>query len=148
MTVQLDSGAVAAIAECIDHARKVHYLSAEAVGAKIGVDSRGRWAFYKWLDEGRLPVALVTQFEQACRHTAVTRHLARASGHIAAPLLPADSLPQVDLAAAQLALAGAMGVVVEGVYGKRSAQDAVEAVSGAIEVLMGLRHKLAGRGQP
>lgn len=148
MASDLENGLMEAIERCIEHARDAHYLTIEGIAAKMGLVGGARWAFYKWLQEGRIPANRINEFESVCHHTAVTRFLARASGQIAAPLLSPETLPQTDLGAAQVALARSMARVTESVHGALPRADAVRALSDAIEVLHALRHKLAGRAQP
>lgn len=76
---------------CLVKARECKNLSVERVGDLMGLGSH--WSVYKWVESGRLPLALIRPFELACGADFISRFVAHSGGNLLVPH-PAGARPR------------------------------------------------------
>ncbi|WP_103035253.1 hypothetical protein [Castellaniella caeni] len=100
---------IEALRLCKDHALEKRHLSVERIAELMGVTAD---ALYKWLSTGRMPVALLPGYENACGIDLVSRYLATSSGRLVIDM-PTGKRPDADsLQELQMALHKAVGALL------------------------------------
>ena len=69
---------------CYEYAQNTQFVIVDDIAEKMGIKSK--WVLYKWLQNGRLPLTLLIEFEKACGCTLVTEYLADQHGCVLTPL--------------------------------------------------------------
>ena len=133
----------AAIRKCLGHAKRVHYRGVAEIAKLMGVD---KWVLEKWIEHARLPVEEIPCFEMACGCNDLSKCIASIAGYMTIPASTGRFAKAASIAEVHLHVAAAISESVAAEIDPSSADEAVMALSNAIESLAWLRHQLAGKG--
>lgn len=112
---------------CKDHARERLNKSVEGIAADMGLADH--WALYKWLQNGRMPAALIRPYERACGIDYVTRWLASAAGKLLVDIPTGRSLTDADLVGLQTGFSDAMRALTDFYAGRAEAPATLAALT-------------------
>ncbi|MBI2397708.1 MAG: hypothetical protein HYV17_07910 [Xanthomonadales bacterium] len=131
---------------CIEYGREQQQLSVDRIADRMGLPSK--WALYKWMESGSMPVRLLRSFEHACGADFVTRYLAT-SAHLLTVAMPTGRCAAVaDIAALQASCTEAVQALIEFTGGKRTQGETLAALTAAMEALATERGNVERHHQP
>ena len=137
---------MAAVRACLDYAKAGLFRSTADVADAMQTKP-SRDAVYKWTQTGRLPLAEIPAFELACGANCISEYLAAVSGHVLVKAPVAAGLPQIEFARTQCQVAKAMLATATALVDTTYAQDAVDAITVAINSLVAVRYELSAGAQ-
>lgn len=133
---------MAAVHACLDYAKAGLFRSTADVADAMQTKP-SRDAVYKWTQTGRLPLAEIPAFELACGANCISEYLAACSGHLLVKAPVSAGLPQLDFARTQCQVAKAILATSTALVDAGFKQDAVDAITVAINSLVAVRHQLS-----
>lgn len=92
-------------------------------------------SLYKWMGNGRLPLALILPMEHACGLPLITRYLAAAHGKLLVDIPTGRHCQAHDIQKLQAVLNDAVGAVLAFSAGKQTANDTLNALQAGLESL-------------
>lgn len=143
MASDLKSQIKAAIDECRAHAKLNYFRAVKDIAEIMGVDV---WVLSKWVENSRLPVEEIPAFEAACGCNALSKCLAAAGGYMTIPAPTGRYAKVASSAEVHLHVAAAIAESVAAEIDPSSSDEAVMAISKAIESLAWLRNQLSITG--
>jgi hypothetical protein len=132
---------IAAVNACLTHAKSDLFRSIADVASAMPTNPKLD-TVYKWLQTGRLPLAEIPAFEQACGANHVSEYLASCGGYLLIKAPVAQGLPQVEFARVQWQVAKAILATATAAVDAGQTPDAVSALTVAINSLVAVRHQL------
>lgn len=136
---------LAAVDACLAHAKSDLFRSIADVASAMSTNPKHD-TVYKWLQTGRLPLAEIPAFEQACGANHVSEYLAACGGYLLIKAPVAQGLPQLEFARVQCQVAKAILATSTALVDAAQAPDAVNALTVAINSLVAVRHQLTTGG--
>lgn len=130
---------------CKDYAQAEKRLSVERIADLMAITAD---LLYKWLANGRMPVALVPAYEHICGIDYVTRWLAAHAGRLLIDIPTGRAATAAEMQALQEALNTATGQLLQFYAGRAEAADALAAIQQAMEGLAWHRGNVQKHAQP
>ena len=129
-----------ALRNCLNTVKKTHYLGINDVADVMKVS---RDVLYKWVQTGRIPACHIADFEDACSDTSLSRTLAAAQGYLLVPNAPGVTVQHSGVVHTHSLVATAMLAATVALNESERSEQAVRAISQAIDGLAALRHAFA-----
>jgi hypothetical protein len=135
-----------AIEACVEYARERHQMSIDRIADQVGIPSK--WTLYKYIESAGIPARLIHPFENACRCTFITQHLAAAARKLLVDIPTGRKATPADIHAVQNACNVAIGALLAFGAGRMDADAAIAATTDAIEHLAVERAQVERHAQP
>jgi hypothetical protein len=135
-----------AIEACVEFARERHQMSIDRIAEAMGIASK--WTLYKYIESAGIPARLIHPFENACRCTFITQHLASVARKLLIDLPNGRKATPADIHEVQDSCTAAIGALLSFAKGKGDAAYTLAAVTDAIERLARERAEVERHAQP
>lgn len=134
-----------ALRACKDCARDKKRYSVERIAELMGVTPD---SLYKWMSDGRMPVAMIPAFEHVTGAHFVTEYLAAGTGRIVIKIPAGHPQDAEVLADLQSLLAGAMADLIKCYAGRVSVEQTVQELTATLQSLAWHRENVVKLEQP
>ncbi|MEJ1341201.1 MAG: hypothetical protein RPU14_03885 [Candidatus Sedimenticola sp. (ex Thyasira tokunagai)] len=131
---------------CLLHARERLNKSVDQVADLMGLANR--WSLYKWMQNNRMPAALIRPFEAACGINYVTRYLAHSDHKLLIDIPTGRKATGKDIHSLQAGFSSAVGVLLDFYEGNAEVDQALAELTGLLEELAWHRNNVALFSQP
>lgn len=135
-----------AIELCVKFAKANHNRSVDHIAELIGLPNK--FTLYKWIESGRLPAISIRPFEHACGCDFVTRYLAHSAAKLLVDIPLGHSADPEDLHRLTASCNTAVGELIKFYAGKLDANEAIGAITRAMEDLAWHRVNVAKQQAP
>ncbi|MBL8471374.1 MAG: hypothetical protein JNM98_06200 [Rhodocyclaceae bacterium] len=126
-------------------ALKERRRNAERMAEMLGTSTA---AYYKWLEDLRMPVALLPAFEEIAGSHAVSEYLATQAHMLCIPVPRGRKPAADDIQAVQGTLHEAVGALMDFAAGRRDVEATMSALNAAMSALAYEREQVRRAGQP
>lgn len=106
---------------CLEFAREKQNLSIDRVADRMGLASK--WTLYKWLENGRMPMCLIRNFEHACNCHYITQYIATSAHKMLIDMPNAKPAKTEDVLALQTGFNEAVNVLAAFYQGNGDANE-------------------------
>lgn len=130
----------------ITHAREVHNRSVDGIADLMGLTNK--WAIYKWIEGGNMPLRNVRAFEHACGINFISRWLAHSAGNLLIPIPTGRAVKQVELTELHQKFSESFAALAKFYAGHEQAQETLDRVTDMIEGLAWHHGNVERHAQP
>ena len=130
----------------ITHAREVHNRSVAGIADLMGLSNK--WAIYKWIEGGNMPLRNLRAFEHACGCNLISRWLAHSGGYLLFKIPSGRAVKQTELAELHQQFIDSFGALARFYEGKEGAQETLGRVTEMLEGLAWHHGNVEQHAQP
>lgn len=135
-----------AMSACLDFARDKHHLSVEQIADLMSLPNK--WAIYKWVEGGSLPMIRLRAFEHACRCDFVSRWYVHSGGKLLLDIPTGRSARDTDVIELHEHFNQAMQHLVAFYKGAQDTHETLGALTTLMEELAWHRGNVDKHAQP
>lgn len=130
----------------ITHAREVHNRSVDGIADLMGLSNK--WAIYKWIEGGNMPLRSVRAFEHACGCNFISRWLAHSGGNMLVKIPTGRAVSKTELAELHQKFADAFSSLSGFYEGNKEVQQTLDNVMTTLEGLAWHHGNVEQHAQP
>ncbi len=131
---------------CLEHARVTKNLSVDKIAGLMGLSSR--YTLYKWLENSRMPIILVRNFEFTCGAEYMTSYLCHSAFKLMIDMPAGKRVSDTDINSLQSTFAESMGVLIDFYAGNVDADETKAVLAEIMEKLAWHRVNVEKSQQP
>ncbi|WP_420598615.1 hypothetical protein [Neptuniibacter sp.] len=135
-----------ALEGCKDYGKEKHNLSVEQIADRMGLADH--WVLYKWINEGRMPINMITPYEHACGINLVSRWLAASNNRLLVEIPSGRNADAQDIQELQQQLHKVTGQLMKFYAGNSEAQETLNSIQTSMESLAWHRGNVQQHAQP